>query len=39
MLRALAAESGATVFFTVLHGHECIWLSRDEGDSRSATRG
>ena len=32
MLRALAAESGDTVFFTVLHGHESICLSRDEGD-------
>jgi DNA-binding IclR family transcriptional regulator len=31
-LRALAAESGDTVFFTVLHGHESICLSRDEGD-------
>ena len=32
MLRALATESGDTVFFTVLHGHESICLSRDEGD-------
>jgi len=32
VLRALAAESGDTVFFTVLHGHESICLSRDEGD-------
>jgi DNA-binding IclR family transcriptional regulator len=32
MLRALASESGDTVFFTVLHGHESICLSRDEGD-------
>jgi DNA-binding IclR family transcriptional regulator len=31
-LRALAAESGDTVFFTVLHGYESICLSRDEGD-------
>lgn len=31
-LRALAAESGDTVFFTVLHGYEGICLSRDEGD-------
>ena len=32
MLRALASDSGDTVFFTVLHGHESICLSRDEGD-------
>ena len=32
MLRALAAETGDTVFFTVLHGYESICLSRDEGD-------
>ena len=32
MLRKLAAESGDTVFFTVLHGHEGICLSRDDGD-------
>lgn len=32
MLRALAAESGDTVFFSVLHGIESICLSRDEGD-------
>ncbi len=31
-LRALAAESGDTVFFSVLHGYESICLSRDEGD-------
>jgi len=31
-LRALAAESGDTVFFTVLHGYESICLSRDEGE-------
>ena len=31
-LRALAAESGDTVFFAVLHGIESICLSRDEGD-------
>ncbi len=31
-LRALAAESGDTVFFSVLHGDESICLSRDEGD-------
>lgn len=31
-LRALAVESGDTVFFTVLHGYESICLSRDEGD-------
>lgn len=31
-LRALAAETGDTVFFSVLHGHESICLSRDEGD-------
>jgi DNA-binding IclR family transcriptional regulator len=31
-LRALAAESGDTVFFAVLHGYESICLSRDEGD-------
>jgi DNA-binding IclR family transcriptional regulator len=30
-LRALAAGSGDTVFFTVLHGDESICLSRDEG--------
>lgn len=32
LLRALAAETGDTVFFTVLHGYESICLSRDEGD-------
>lgn len=31
-LRMLAAESGDTVFFTVLHGYDTICLSRDEGD-------
>lgn len=31
-LRALALESGDTVFFGVLHGIESICLSRDEGD-------
>nr|WP_316642483.1 IclR family transcriptional regulator [uncultured Roseateles sp.] len=31
-LRALALESGDTVFFTVLHGLESICLSRSEGD-------
>jgi DNA-binding IclR family transcriptional regulator len=31
-LRALALESGDTVFFTVLHGVESICLSRTEGD-------
>lgn len=31
-LRALAMETGDTVFFTVLHGYESICLSRDEGD-------
>lgn len=31
-LRALASETGDTVFFTVLHGYESICLSRDEGD-------
>lgn len=31
-LRALAVESGDTVFFMVLHGIETICLSRDEGD-------
>ena len=31
-LRALALESGDTVFFTVLHGLESICLSRWEGD-------
>jgi len=31
-LRALALESGDTVFFTVLHGVESICLSRSEGD-------
>lgn len=31
-LRALALESGDTVFFTVLHGIESICLSRVEGD-------
>ena len=31
-LRSLAAESGDTVFFTVLHGYESICLSRDEGE-------
>ena len=31
-LRALALESGDTVFFTVLHGIESICLSRSEGD-------
>ncbi len=32
ILRALAMESGDTVFFSVLHGYESICLSRDEGD-------
>ena len=31
-LRALAAETGDTVFFSVLHGYESICLSREEGD-------
>jgi len=31
-LRALAAETEDTVFFSVLHGYETICLSRDEGD-------
>lgn len=31
-LRALALESADTVFFSILHGHESICLSRDEGD-------
>ncbi len=31
-LRALAMETGDTVFFSVLHGYESICLSRDEGD-------
>jgi len=31
-LRMLAAESGDTVFFTVLHGYDTICLSRHEGD-------
>ena len=31
-LRALANESGDTVFFSVLHGYESICLSRHEGD-------
>lgn len=31
-LRALAVETGDTVFFAVLHGYESICLSRDEGD-------
>ena len=31
-LRDLAAETGDTVFFSVLHGYESICLSRDEGD-------
>jgi DNA-binding IclR family transcriptional regulator len=31
-LRNLAAETGDTVFFSVLHGYENICLSRDEGD-------
>lgn len=31
-LRALAEQTGDTVFFTVLHGYENICLSRDEGD-------
>ena len=31
-LRALAVETGDTVFFSVLHGYESICLSRDEGD-------
>lgn len=31
-LRNLAAETGDTVFFSVLHGYESICLSRDEGD-------
>lgn len=30
-LRSLAAVSGDTVFFSVLHGYESICLSRDEG--------
>jgi DNA-binding IclR family transcriptional regulator len=32
MLRRLALETGDTVLFSVLHGHEAICLSRDEGD-------
>ncbi|MDP4302973.1 IclR family transcriptional regulator [Leptothrix discophora] len=32
LMRALALESGDTVFFTVLHGTESICLSRTEGD-------
>lgn len=32
LMRALALESGDTVFFTVLHGIESICLSRTEGD-------
>lgn len=32
MLRSIAMETGDTVFFSVLHGHEAIALSRDEGD-------
>jgi DNA-binding IclR family transcriptional regulator len=32
LMRALALESGDTVFFTVLHGVESICLSRTEGD-------
>ena len=31
-LRALALESGDSVFFSVPHGYEAICLSRDEGD-------
>lgn len=31
-LRALANETGDTVFFSTLHGYESICLSRDEGD-------
>ena len=31
-LAALALESGDTVFFSVLHGHDSICLSRHEGD-------
>ena len=31
-LKNLAAETGDTVFFSVLHGYESICLSRDEGD-------
>lgn len=31
-LRNVAAETGDTVFFAVLHGYENIFLSRDEGD-------
>ena len=31
-LKALAAESGDTVFYTALHGFESICLSRDEGN-------
>lgn len=32
VLKALAADTGDTVLFTVLHGYESICLSRDEGD-------
>lgn len=32
LMRALALESGDTVFFTVLHGIDSICLSRTEGD-------
>jgi DNA-binding IclR family transcriptional regulator len=32
LLRALALESGDSVFFSVPHGFEAICLSRDEGD-------
>jgi DNA-binding IclR family transcriptional regulator len=32
LLRRLAVETGDTVLFSVLHGHEAICLSRDEGD-------
>ncbi len=32
LMRALALESGDTVFFTVLHGVQSICLSRTEGD-------
>lgn len=32
LLRRLALETGDTVLFSVLHGHEAICLSRDEGD-------
>ncbi|MEB0110845.1 IclR family transcriptional regulator [Variovorax sp. RTB1] len=32
LLRRVALETGDTVLFSVLHGHEAICLSRDEGD-------